>query len=322
MYTFDITNRRGLFLTFPPLASPPKNRGLVLSGGGVTGIAHVGALTELSSYHPFSFTHIIGSSAGVIVGIMVACGLSVEEMKVVIENTNLLSLLGTRFFPINLYHLIWMKGWFTGAKLEEWFHNFLQDRLGNGDITFQEMFEKTGIHFTSTYLSLRYRKTMYANHITKPKGKVKTYLTASCCVPFVFTPVLEPSEVKGEEDYMLDGGTIDNYPADFFDTQGIPYLGLDLAFENEMDIYNARKFNQFLDQGIPASPVALGIDLVEMFRYKLRGVIPALKDGKNTCFIDISGFSEIDFALTEEQKKELFERGVQAMKTWLVEQAI
>ena len=53
--------------------------GLALSGGGMKGIAHIGAIKALeeSNIHP---THISGSSMGAIVGAFYASGYAPEEM--------------------------------------------------------------------------------------------------------------------------------------------------------------------------------------------------------------------------------------------------
>ena len=53
--------------------------GLVLSGGGARGIAHIGVLKALDelNIHP---TVISGTSAGSIIGVLYAMGLSSQEM--------------------------------------------------------------------------------------------------------------------------------------------------------------------------------------------------------------------------------------------------
>lgn len=54
--------------------------GLVLSGGGATGIAHIGVLKALEE-HNIPIDYICGTSAGALVGSMYACGMSPEEME-------------------------------------------------------------------------------------------------------------------------------------------------------------------------------------------------------------------------------------------------
>lgn len=47
--------------------------GLVLSGGGIRGVAHIGAIKALEEYGIY-VTHIAGTSAGAIVGSLYASG--------------------------------------------------------------------------------------------------------------------------------------------------------------------------------------------------------------------------------------------------------
>lgn len=51
------------------------NIGLVLSGGGARGAAHIGAIKALEEHDIFP-THIAGTSAGAIVGALYAAGVS------------------------------------------------------------------------------------------------------------------------------------------------------------------------------------------------------------------------------------------------------
>ena len=55
------------------------NIGLVLSGGGVRGVAHIGVLKALVEQSIFP-THIAGTSAGAIVGALYANGNTWQEI--------------------------------------------------------------------------------------------------------------------------------------------------------------------------------------------------------------------------------------------------
>ncbi|MEO5790374.1 patatin-like phospholipase family protein [Gelidibacter sp.] len=52
---------------------------MVLSGGGMRGAAHIGVIKALEEYH-ISPTHIVGSSAGAIVGWLYANGYKWDEI--------------------------------------------------------------------------------------------------------------------------------------------------------------------------------------------------------------------------------------------------
>jgi NTE family protein len=57
-----------------------KNIGLVLSGGGFKGVAHIGVIQALEEAG-LTASFVSGTSAGAIVGSLYAAGCSLEEMK-------------------------------------------------------------------------------------------------------------------------------------------------------------------------------------------------------------------------------------------------
>ena len=69
-----------LFLIISQLCFSQQRIGLVLSGGGAAGIAHIGVLKALEGRGiPIDF--ISGTSAGALVGSLYACGFSPEEIE-------------------------------------------------------------------------------------------------------------------------------------------------------------------------------------------------------------------------------------------------
>ena len=66
--------------------------GLVLSGGGAKGFAHVGVLKEIDRAG-IQLDYIGGTSMGAIVGGLYAVGYSGEQIELIIKNTDFMSLL-------------------------------------------------------------------------------------------------------------------------------------------------------------------------------------------------------------------------------------
>ena len=54
--------------------------GLVLSGGGVTGMAHIGVIKALEE-NDIPIDYITGTSAGAFIGAMYSCGYSAKEIE-------------------------------------------------------------------------------------------------------------------------------------------------------------------------------------------------------------------------------------------------
>ena len=56
-----------------------RDIGIVLSGGGVRGLAHIGVIKFMEDLG-LQVTHIAGSSAGALVGMMYAAGVSSDDI--------------------------------------------------------------------------------------------------------------------------------------------------------------------------------------------------------------------------------------------------
>ena len=67
------------------------NTGLVLSGGGFKGIAHIGVIKALDEVG-FEITHIAGTSAGAIIGALYAGGLDWKQILEFIKKVNIFSI--------------------------------------------------------------------------------------------------------------------------------------------------------------------------------------------------------------------------------------
>jgi NTE family protein len=88
----------------------PQSVSLALGGGGARGIVHVGVFRYLES-HQTTITEISGTSAGAIVGAMIASGMSSDDMGDVLDKLNILKLA-----DINL-----RTGFLKGEKLRAYF---------------------------------------------------------------------------------------------------------------------------------------------------------------------------------------------------------
>jgi NTE family protein len=76
-----------LFLSMLPLLSKAQGIGVVLSGGGASGFAHIGVLKALEENN-IPINYITGTSSGALVGAMYACGYSPVEIERYVLSTN------------------------------------------------------------------------------------------------------------------------------------------------------------------------------------------------------------------------------------------
>ena len=157
--------------------------GLVLSGGGVRGVAQIGAIKALEENGIFP-TVISGTSAGAVVGAFYAAEYSWEEMLDFFRTTTLFSF---HNFPFRKPGLI---------DTEKFVH-ILKKYFP--DDSFEVLKKK--LYVTATDM-LRNKMEIYHN------GELITPLLASAAFPGVFSPVSMNDSVYS------DGGITNNFPVE------------------------------------------------------------------------------------------------------------
>ena len=155
--------------------------GLVLSGGGVRAIAHVGFLQVLLENN-ITPTKVSGTSAGALVGALYAAGYNTDEMLAFFKQTPLLKL---SLYAIN------KPGIMDSEKYITFFKKYFSE----------DTFESLKMPLTVTATNLLNGKLDYFN-----QGQLIKPLIASCALPPVFSPI----EVNGS--LYSDGGVLNNFP--------------------------------------------------------------------------------------------------------------
>lgn len=171
MYMFSIKKQ---LLKPPPL-------GLVLSGGGVRGMAHIGVIKVMEELG-ISADYVAGTSAGALVGAFYAAGYSADEMLAFFQNTPLFSFQNLSFKK---------NGWVDIEKLMPAFQTFFPED------SFESLQRK--LYVTATDL-LKPSCTIFES------GKLIERILASAAIPLVFTPV------KMDNSIYVDGGISNNFP--------------------------------------------------------------------------------------------------------------
>ncbi|TYA78598.1 patatin-like phospholipase family protein [Seonamhaeicola marinus] len=160
-----------------------KSIGLVLSGGGVKGMAHIGVLKALIQRDIYP-DYISGVSAGALVGGLYADGASVEDMLTFFKETPLLKY---NFVTIN------KPGLFDTDKYLSFFEESFTAHY----------FEKLEKRLTVVATNLQKGRVEYFN-----RGELFKALLASAALPPVFSPV----NIDGV--LYADGGIMNNFPVE------------------------------------------------------------------------------------------------------------
>lgn len=190
--------------------------GLVLSGGGVRGVAHIGVLKALNelNIHP---TVVAGTSAGSIIGVLYAMGLSSEEMIDFVGHSSL-----WKFFRFE-----WSAGGLSNL-------NYLKERLIQMGIppNFEDLQKK--LYVTATNLTKGKAEIFH-------EGPLLDTILASCSIPLVFKPMI----ING--DRYADGGILNNLPASAITSQVHRLIGVNvipLSVDEDKDYQSSMQVAQ------------------------------------------------------------------------------
>lgn len=304
------------------------NADLVLEGGGVLGIGHVGALSVLEDAG-YSFPRVAGTSAGSIVGALVAARMPVARITEIMKTVNYRrftdrSLLD--WVPVGgpLLSLLIDDGVFEGDELREWLGNLLADECG------VETFDDLAIEDPGSSLppERRYRLVVTATDVTRgelvhfPWDYERTYglepgrqlvvdaVRASMSIPFFYEPVTLAG-ADGSSSTLVDGGVLSNFPIDIFDrtdgrTPRWPTFGVKLLPVLPMDAAKLVPIAGLFKHG----PVALASNLAMttiVGRDQAHLAKPWVK--VRTMQVDTAGVNPVDFGISQAQAAALFENG-------------
>ena len=159
-----------------------KSLGLVLSGGGARGAAHIGVLQALEEFG-LKFSQVSGTSAGAIIGALYAHGYPPKDIFSMIQQMRILKSIRPAW--------TW-----SGLLKMDGLHDMLLKYLPEND------FSKLKISLTIAATEIRKGEIKYFS-----EGELIPAILASCSIPAVFDPYV----FKGS--MYVDGGLLDNLPA-------------------------------------------------------------------------------------------------------------
>lgn len=207
-----------LYLVVVPcflMAQKRPQVGLVLSGGGAKGFAHVGVLEILDSLE-IPVDMVSGTSMGAIVGGLYAIGYKGAQIDSVVRNTDWSEVISND--PQRLYRPFPVRGFEDRYLLRVGFERF-KPLAPTGFINGQKiyttlMFLTQGYHGMQNFMTFPRKFVCVAtdlntgNERTFTRGALVDAMRASMAIPSVFKPYAVDSQ------FLLDGGIVNNFPSD------------------------------------------------------------------------------------------------------------
>lgn len=304
---------------------------LVLEGGGVKGIALVGAISVLEE-HGYVFNRVAGTSAGSIVGALVAAGMPAAEMVGIMRSLDY-----TRFrdkgpedrFPGGrLYSLMRQQGIYEGEYFRTWLGALLESR---GINTFRDLaYEDAGIIDLPS--AQRYRLVVMTSDVSTGRlrrlpwdypelgidadeVRVVDAVRASMSIPFFFEPVRIQNRHLGSDIWLVDGGMLSNFPVEVFDRSHgdpprWPTFGIKLSARRGAQAVRFQVDNTY---DLARSMLATMTSFHDQMHVDDPGVLA------RTIFIDTFGVKATDFDLGRETAERLFQSGRSAAASFLAD---
>ncbi|NIQ97093.1 MAG: patatin-like phospholipase family protein [Desulfuromonadales bacterium] len=245
---------------------------LIFEGGGVKGIAYVGALQVLEARGILGkIRRVGGTSAGAINAVLVGLNYSVAETEAILKGLDFKRFMDDSWGVVrDTDRLLNEYGWYKGDFFREWIGEIIGAKIGNPNATFNDLAaqkETRGfrdLYFMGTNLSTRFGEVFSSEHT--PRMCIADAVRISMSIPLFFASRRSP---RG--DVYVDGGVLDNYPVKLFDRK--KYVEEYASTPPYYQSHNA----QLAEQGKAISPYVFNMETLG-FRLDTAKEIAAFRD--------------------------------------------
>ncbi len=319
-------------------------RNLIFEGGGVKGIAYVGALRQLQQRGVLEkIQRVGGTSAGAINAVLLSTGHTLDETEKVLSNLDFNNFMdGSWGVARDTKRLIKEFGWYKGDFFRDWMGEIIKDKVGNSEATFNDFKNKglTDLFLVGTNLSTGFTEVFSSEHT--PREPVVDAVRVSMSLPLFFAAIRNK-----RKDVYVDGGVLRNYPIKIFDRE--KYVDEEHRIKNALEtsyyaeendnkpetsskyVFNKETLGFRLESKQQISMFRDGAEpphakIEDFFDYGWALVKTLMNaqennhlhgdDWQRTVYIDTLGVGTTDFDLTDERKAALVESGDKGVKDY------
>jgi len=278
---------------------PPRR--IVLSGGGIRAIAHLGALEVLEQKNLLNTVQeYVGVSAGAFVGFCLYLGYTLKEMRMLclLFDFSLIRNLDPELafdFPTSF-------GFDNGLNLIKLFHSLLRIKNIPTSVTFEELL--------LYYPHMRFR--CFATDLydiqprefslkETPRVKIVDALRASMSLPGYFTPVKDPETGH----LLVDGGLLHNFPIGFLkEDEKASAIGISFSYDHTTRVREIPDLLSFFSQMFACYYMPRTTEIHNTYK-------------ENSIIIANGDFPAWHFEATSEERFMLMEQGRKAAEEFL-----
>ncbi len=266
---------------------PERVETLGVSGGGMKGVASLGAVVALKKQGALRHLKtVVGTSAGA----LVAAALATNKASV----HTLDGLSSVRYQPdIDLGRLMSSFGIDSGRHLERWI-----DVLLDGETyTFRDIRERFGMTLVICVTNLSERRPEYLSPDTTPDMPVRLALRMTCTIPLYFTTRRYEGRV------YIDGAVSDNFPLEWAARTFGRHTALGIAFKPR-DTNPGNSLHEYVSALLESSTRR---------HYNL--------DDPRVLQLDTGARSAFEFGMSARDMRRLYASGARQARAWIKKHA-
>ena len=266
---------------------------LVMSGGGIKGIAHLGVLQALQDTgHLHKIEEFVGTSVGALILGMYVLGYTPRELWHFVSIYDL-----SNFKDIDISNILLRFGIDSGKNVEFIIKKFIQGKGLAPNITLRQLYGLTKKKFVVSTVCVNTQQICYISYENFPDLPVHTAIRMSIAIPIYYTPVVH------ENLHYIDGGCMDNFPIGLYKDRLDEVIGAYLVESKNIinKISNLEKYISLIIQCL------------------MSGVVHRSLSGYEDCTIRVNMESIVSFNydITQEIKTDMFRRGYKATMDFL-----
>ena len=261
-----------IFLLTPVCLSAQKV-GIVLSGGGAKGLAHIGVIKALEE-NSIPIDYVTGTSMGSIVGALYSIGYTADEMVALFHSKEFsmwlngetdISLkyffmeddLSAEWLRLRLNHDTVVKAYLPTGIVAGYQMDFaFMQIMGRGEAAANYNFDSLMVPFRCAASDIYAKKSVIFRN-----GNLSKAVRSSMAIPLYFKPV------KYEQGLLYDGGIYNNFPIDAMEKDFNPdyVIGVQVSDNNENpseDDLMMQIFNMTMDRSNYSIPGGKGLMII------------------------------------------------------------
>ena len=261
---------------------------LVVSGGGMKGVASLGAVSALRKMGSLrSVKTVVGTSAGALVAAAFATDRADARLLDELCRSSRLRA------DIELHRVLSTFGLDTGANLDAW----IGVVLGGRRYTFRQLYRERGVRLVVCATNVSTRRAVYFSPESTPEMDVGLSLRMSCSIPLYFAAVPHDGEL------YVDGAVSDNFPLEWAARRFPGVAGI--AFKTRLTD--------------PTS--SLEAYLGALVECSTRRAYHDAPDPRHVLEIDTGAASAFDFTMRKRDMRSLFSTGEAQARAWVKKNA-